>query len=784
MDPIPQGDPPSAPVERRRRAFELLRDALEVDDDARDAWLAQRAGEDVELAVEVRALLRASGAHVLDHAAGDVAARLAGDDAGDDLAAGVRVGAWVIVAPLGSGGMGTVYLAQRDGDGYVQRGALKRIKRGMDSDAVLARFRRERQILSRLGHAAIAHLLDGGIAVDGRPYLVMEYIEGEALADWSARAEVGLDARVGLVLSLCAAVAHAHHQLVVHRDIKPANVLVAADGTPRLLDFGIARLLEADGDEAATATAARFVSRAYAAPEQLQGQAVTTATDIFQLGALLHELLTGLRPADAAPDTTTRPAQRLASMRVRAGQRGPAAVTPKMLVGDAGIIVARATDAEPTRRYATVEAFADDLRRWRAGRPILARPDSTGYRLHRFVARHRWLVALSAFAFCTLVGGAGIALWQAHVAERQQRIALERAETAERVKRFMIDLFQAPDPALARGAMPRADDLLDRGAAQITGGLAGQPRVQAELYETMALSYMGLGRFDTGTELLERARAALADVADPVLSMRVETRLGSAYAELGRYAEALSALDRALADDPATSARTDAARIESVRGWVLRDLGRYPESETALRRSLALAQSTPDDLNPAALRALNNLAYTLQLEGRKAESIATYQRVVDWFAAHEPADSQPRLWAEYTYAKSLRDLGEPARAREILERIRPLMLQVVGAAHADLAGLDIALGQAWTDLGDPRGYARVLDAVARSHAAVPQRNMLWANAEFALAEAEQRAQHAGAEAHYRAAQAAYIALVGASHPLARECARRMAQAAQARASSG
>jgi hypothetical protein len=176
------------------------------------------------------------------------------------------------------------------------------------------------------------------------------------------------------------------------------------------------------------------------------------------------------------------------------------------------------------------------------------------------------------------------------------------------------------------------------------------------------------------------------------------------------------------------------------------------------------------------LRALNNLAYTLQLAGRKADSIAAYERVVDWFAAHEAADSQPRLWAEYTFAKSLRDLGEAARARDILERIRPLMLKVVGADHADLAGLDIALGQAWTDLGDRRGYAHIVDAVARSHAAVPQRNMLWANAEFALAEAMQRAGHAtDAHAHYRAAQAAYAALAGADHPLARESARRMAQ---------
>jgi len=774
----------AASIERRRRAFDLLREALDIDEPARAAWIARRAGDDGDLADDVNALLGASGAQLLDHGADTLAARLAAEEAGEDVPAGSRIGAWTVVGLVGSGGMGTVYRVEREGDGYVHGGALKRIKRGMDSDAVLARFRRERQILSRLAHPAIARLLDGGVAADGRPYLVMEYIDGEPLSTWSARAAVDLDARIELVLALCAAVAHAHHRLVVHRDIKPANVLVAADASPRLLDFGIARVLEADTGGLATATAARFVSRAYAAPEQLQGLAVTTATDIFQLGALLHELLTGLRLADAAADATARPSQRLAAARERAGALGPVAIAARTLVGDAGIIVARATDTDPARRYATIEAFADDLRRWRDGRPILARADSSGYRLRRFVGRHRWLVALSAVAVAAVLGGAGIAVWQARVAARQERVALERAATAERVKRFMIDLFQAPDPAQARGAMPRADELLNRGAAQIASGLAGEPRVQAELYETMGLSYMGLGRFDEGTKLLERAGSVLDAAGDPALAARVETRLGSAYAELGRYPLALAALDRAARQRAlaATPEPADDARIESVRGWVLRDFGRYAESETALRRSLELARSTPEDMNPAVLRALNNLAYTLQLQGRKQESIATYERLVDWFGTHEPADSQARLWAEYTFAKSLRDLGEPARAREILERIRPAVLRVVGEHHADLAGLDIALGQSLMDLGDDAGHARIVDAVGRSHAAMPQKNMLWSNAEFALAEAEQRAGNAdAARSHFEAARTAYVTLVGTDHPAVRECDRRLAQAAPARA---
>ena len=763
-------------LERRRRAFELLRGALDVDDSGREHWIVQQAGDDAALAAEVRALLLASGRNLLDAGAAEIAARLVARDEPDALPEGAQIGAWRILRPLGSGGMGTVYLAEREGDGYVQHGALKRIKRGMDSDAVLARFRQERRILSRLGHPNIARLLDGGIAGDGRPFLVMEHVEGEPLSAWSARADTQVAARIDLVLALCAAVAHAHHQLVVHRDIKPANVIVSADGTPRLLDFGIARLLEPDsGDATATATVARFVTRAYAAPEQWQGLAVTTATDIYQLGALLHELLSGSRFGGVPGDTTQRPAVR------------PATSTAGALRGDIGVVVARATDADPARRYATVEAFADDIRRWRDGRPVLARPDSAGYRLRRYFQRHRWLVAATTLALLAIVGGAGAALWQARAAAAQERIAIARAETAERVKRFMIGLFQAPDPASARGAMPRADELLERGAAQIATGLAGEPRVQAELYETMALSYMGLGRFDAGVTLLERARSGLATADDPVLAARIESRLGAGYAELGRYADALDALDRSSRLHASTRApdRVDEARVESVRGWVLRDLGRYDESAAALRRSLALAQQAPGEMNPATLRALNNLAYTLQLAGHKQESIATYERAVGWFATHEPPDSQARLWAEYTYARSLRELGEPARARSILERIRPAMRKVVGDAHADLAGLDIALGQARMDLGDVQGAALVVDAVERSHLAMPQRNMLWAQAEFARAEAEQRSgDRSAAGAHYLAARAAFVALAGEDHPAARECARRLAGISGAGATSG
>ncbi|MFZ1623103.1 serine/threonine-protein kinase, partial [Dokdonella sp.] len=255
---------------RKRRAFAVLRDVLDFPAAEQAQVAVERCADDAALAAEVGRMLAAERAGVLDGAASDLAARLAEDEAlVDELEPGTQLGGWLLVRALGSGGMGMVYLAERAGDGYVQRGALKQIKRGMDSAAVLARFRQERQILSRLVHPHIAHLLDGGLGEDGRPYFVMEYIDGEPLSKWMARAHPDLDARVQVFLSICEAIAHAHHSLVIHRDIKPDNVLIDGNGQARLLDFGIAKLLESDAADDRTGASAQFVSRAYAAPEQL-----------------------------------------------------------------------------------------------------------------------------------------------------------------------------------------------------------------------------------------------------------------------------------------------------------------------------------------------------------------------------------------------------------------------------------------------------------------------------------------------------------------------------------
>ena len=305
-----------------RRAFALLREALDREPAHRDAFIEACCADDTALAARLRELLIAADVtlDVLDGGAVQLAARL--ELSADDLPAGTRLGSWRVLHALGRGGMGAVYLAEREGDGFVQRGAVKLIKRGMDSAEVLARFRRERKILARLRHTNIARLLDGGMSEDGRPWLAMEHVEGEPLSTFAARDDVDVSARVALLLTLADAVAYAHRQLVVHRDLKPSNVLVDGNGAPHLLDFGIARLLEDTDQPERTATAARFFTPAYAAPEQERGDSASTATDVYQLGVLAFELLSGAR-FHGNVAARGRPTQRLAEARAALGTAAP-----------------------------------------------------------------------------------------------------------------------------------------------------------------------------------------------------------------------------------------------------------------------------------------------------------------------------------------------------------------------------------------------------------------------------------------------------------------------------
>lgn len=665
-------------IAREKRVFTLLREALDQEPAQRNAFVDARCADDAAMAARLHELLSVSDSTstVLDGGASRLAARL--EETADDLPPGTQLGTWRVLQALGRGGMGAVYLAEREGDGFVQRGAVKLIKRGMDSADVLARFRRERQILARLRHPNIARLLDGGLSEDGRPWLAMEHVEGESLSDFAARGEVDVSARVTLLLTLTDAVAYAHRQLVVHRDLKPSNVLVDSNGAPHLLDFGIARLLEDTDQPERTATAARFLTRAYAAPEQERGESAGTATDVFQLGVLAFELLSGAR-FHGNPAAGARPTQRLCEARAALGADGPIAVAPRALQGDLGVIVTRATDPDSWRRYASVDAFAEDLRRWRDGRAILARSDSRGYRFTRFVARHRIGVAAVAITLIAVLAGAGVALWQAHAA----RLATQRAEA---VNGFLENLFKSIDPENARGRSVSAKELVDNAAARLGGELAGQPAAAAQLRNVLGATYFALGDYSAAET---QYSAALAQFAPEQSGLAIETRHGLAQiaAMTGRLKDATTLIDEAEA----------LRRVQRPNDMTLRDLilqerasiaSFNGDAEQAATLGNQALESRRMRLGVDARETLDSeqsLAVYRGEQGRPAEALALIDHVIESMRRTNGEDA-PRLASPlFNRATFQALLGDYAGSLESAEACLALRRRILPPNHPDIA---------------------------------------------------------------------------------------------------
>ena len=480
--------------ERWERLERLFAQALALPEAERAAWLARTCGDDAQLCREVEELLQVHTSEgMLDTS--PLAAEPAIADAAaiaPSLAAGTLLGVWRVERLVGRGGMGEVYAALRDDAGFTQRGALKLLR--FDAIGELQRFHAERQILARLDHPGIAHLLDGGVAPDGRPYTVMDYVEGVSLLDWCNARHATLHERLDLFAQVCDAVAYAHRNLVIHRDLKPANTLVGAEGKVKLLDFGIAKLVDtAAGDDAdATATVAPFTLD-YAAPEQLLGEPVTTATDVYALGVLLFELLTGERPLrkSGLPSTQAlalldREAP-LASRVVR--DKADAPVPASVLTGDLDAIIAKCLRREPTHRYDTVNGLKLDLQRHLAHEPVLAREGARMYVFGRVLRRYRWAVAAAAALIIALGAGIAATTWQASRAEAQAQLAQTQLSRAEATKKFLLGVFKASDPRIAsdkpRGGIT-ARELLDVSAPRIEQDFAGQPGLQIELLGTIA----------------------------------------------------------------------------------------------------------------------------------------------------------------------------------------------------------------------------------------------------------------------------------------------------------
>jgi serine/threonine-protein kinase len=676
-----------------RGLFEELVDLPAAERDSRLTGVG-----DAELAARVRQLLEADSeaGGFLETPAGalGIAGGLFQDD-GEE--APERIGPYRILRRLGRGGMGEVFLAERADGLFEQRVAIKLLRRGMATDDVLARFARERRILARLAHPHIARLLDGGATEDGRPYFVMELVEGEPITAYCRSRRATVSERLRLLLDACDAVAEAHRSLVVHRDLKPSNVLVTAGGEVKLLDFGIAKVLgpddtgEAGEKDVETHTDLRLLTPAYAAPEQILGEPVTAATDVWALGALAYELLTGTLPqkreprspaalaAAASSDAIERPSQRVADVPLdRIPVAEPAEADrrriERQLRGDLDNVLLMALRREPERRYGSVSALAGDFRRHREGRPVKARPDTLSYRAGKFVRRNRLSVAAAVLVAVSLVGGLVATARQRARAESNARVAAAAARRADAVKEFLIGLFEIADPDQTGGNLP-ASELLDQAGKRLDTELSSEPDVQADLLDAVARIDRSLGRLEPAESLARRSlavRQRILPSGDGAIGRSLAT-LGAITMDRGKLDEAEKQLAEALRTveardgakslaaarvrsdyaqvlfwkgDVATAEKLESSVYETYRaelgenavqtaihrrnrGILLEELDRLDEAEADSRASQAVLERRLGPEHPNLGQSYVNLAVLLDRRGKAEEAEKWFLRSLE-----------------------------------------------------------------------------------------------------------------------------------------------------------
>jgi serine/threonine protein kinase/Tfp pilus assembly protein PilF len=626
----------------------LLDQALDLPEPDRPAFVRRLEERDPDQGEWLRDLLRAldTTTGVLERPAGEDAGealrRLAedGHDRTDEALAGWRVGAWRMLREIGRGGMGIVYLAERADGQFEQRAALKLLKRGLDTDEIQRRFLRERQILARLQHPHIARLLDGGVTDDGRPFFVMEHVVGRPITDDCDSRRATIDERLRLFRDVCEAVQYAHQGLVVHRDLKPSNILATSDGRVKLLDFGIARLLSEEGGEAAatlTHPGSSIMTPQYAAPEQVRGEPATTATDVYALGLVLYEILAGRRPyvvratdpAEAARvilETSPAPPSRAIDRPDAATARG---TTPerlrRRLRGDLDAIVMAALRKEPERRHPTAAALGEDIERFLRRLPVRARPDTPGYRLRRFLDRHRTGATAAALVSASLVAGLAGTIWEARAARQQAR-------RAEEVKNFLAGIFEVSDPSRSRGENVTARELLERGAQRIDAELKNQPVLRADMLGVLADVYERLGLYDQAAPLAQRSLdlwSGLRPAGDPEVAEALR-RQGVVLIDRGRYDEAERVLRRALDGHRRGGEEVDARLAETLDSlaMALRSGGKLDEAESLVRETVAIRRRAFGPGSPEMATSLNNLALMLRERGRFDEAEPLYREAL------------------------------------------------------------------------------------------------------------------------------------------------------------
>ncbi len=741
-------------IERWQRVKDILAEALERPMGERAAFLREACGGDTALRLEVESLL------------------LADQDAGEFLtvpaieasnAIGWRLGPYRTLEVVGQGGMGAVYRAVRDDDEFQQEVAIKLIRRGVNSDYVRSRFLYERQILAFLNHPNIARLLDGGTTEDGLPYFVMEFVEGQAIDEYCRKHSCSLTERLELFLKACTAVEYAHRNLIVHRDLKPTNILITEEGVPKLLDFGIAKLLLPDHPHLApaqTSVMMRALTPDYASPEQIRGEPVTTATDVYSLGVLLYELLTGKK---AHRFNTNTPGE---IERVVCDVEPPRASTlNRQLTGDLDTILAKAMEKDPAQRYPSVEQFSEDIRRYLNGQPVSARSHTMFYRLSKFVRRRKGTVAAAAAVLLTLVGGIATTTREARIAQRRFNDVRKLANSliVEHDAFALIPGSTAQRGRLVQQALTFLDDLYQEG---------GDPQMQREL--AVAYEKMGdvQGRADGPN--LGNTEAAIASYrkslalrealhkegeSDQELSS-LYLRLSGALKVAGQFNQAIEYDKRALAiRERMAAAKPDdlAMKRNLAEGYSAMAVGLTQIGDwngTLLYRHKALAKyldvvasgsRTADDYNGLAL-AYMRMGTILTQQKQYEEAVQNLNRSMETAreGLRDFGRNQPLRMTETAALRSLANLelerDRPEQAIEYFQKVNQIYQQMVAAdpdefrVSSMLASTHHRLGQAWLKKKDTGAALREFARGLQMRERLAQRNPANAGAQGEVAE--------------------------------------------------
>ena len=686
-------------------AAELFKRALDCPAERRAAFLNEACGEDLELCCEVESLLKFNdqGNEFLEEPAIEIALKSFLHGA---LKPDQRIGTYKVVAQIGSGGMGEVHLAHDEK--LNRRVALKLIRFGMGGEETARCFLREAQILASLNHRNIGQLYGAEITPDGFSFLVMEYVEAVRIDKYCDNNHLSIRDRLEMFRRVCGAVHYAHQRLIIHRDIKPANILITKEGEPKLLDFGIAKLLDPETSMAVeqTLTFAAAMTLEYASPEQVQGEAMTTASDTYSLGVILYELLTGQRPyrikgrsrAEVARAITEQEPTKPSTAIARSDGNLKAEISNlKSLKGDLDNIVLKAMRKEAQRRYASVEQLSEDIRRHLANLPVSARPDTPGYRTTKFVKRHKAGVAAAAIVFIILTGGIAATLWQGHIARQQRDHARIEQAKADRIKSFLTDMltysspeYTSSNPTKNRDA--KVSELVDQAAKRAEADLADQPEVLAEVQSTIGGVYAAQGRYDQAEAILRAAREKAAQLygVGSHQTAEISGKLANVLLGKGNYVEADALfrqnieIERRLAAEGRGNDK-DLARALAAYGGML-DQRQERAAEGYLREALTYSSAFNGKERVFVAMLYNDLSNEALYRGDEEEAERCLRASLDEYRKLPPGTYVEMAVTLSNLGATLITKGKYTEAEPLVLEGLELRRKVLGNAHTGTAG--------------------------------------------------------------------------------------------------